>query len=63
MQEKFPLMQPLLQFLSQGTPADDDAVAMKIKMGALLLVSAAPAQVNCTSAGFETVHVLSFLGR
>lgn len=46
MQEKFPLMQPLLQFLSQGTPADVDAAVMKTKVGALLSDSAAPAQVH-----------------
>lgn len=59
MQEKYPLMQPLLQFIFQGAPAD--AVVMKAKMGALPLVSAVPAQVNRASAGF--VHVLNCLGR
>lgn len=63
MQEKFPLMQPLLQLISQGAPADVDAVVMKVKMGAWLLVSAAPAQVNWAPAGFEAVHVLNCLGR
>lgn len=52
-------MQPLLQFIFQGAPAD--AVVMKAKMGALPLVSAVPAQVNRASAGF--VHVLNCLGR
>lgn len=54
-------MQPLLQFISQGAPAD--AVVVKAKMGALPLVSAVLAQVNRASAGFEAVHVLNCLGR
>lgn len=42
-------MQPSLQFISRGAPADVVApppVVMRVKMGALPLVSAAPDQVN-----------------
>lgn len=39
-------MQSSLHFISRGAPADVDPAVMKVKMGALPLVSAVQDQVN-----------------